>query len=555
MTRKWAEDTDKKALEDASRTTRERMKSDLDRLPCAAQAPVAQWMDRVFEENAGDAEEQREWLVQFRALLGQSSRRYQLEARMETGVQLLHQADLPVGTVGRLVGYSDSRSFYRAFGRYCGLSPSALRECLRKAAERVPRGTSLLSMDTCRRLAQGELKAQSAQNLLLDWLRTLYSTTEGRSEREWADKAGRTECDEEFTLRLAEALIVRLPENRNHHLASSLRLFSPRLFDAVCEVSLAKSRYNPYEGILAASLALELLDTVEEKGWCEEVTELRVLGWARKANAHRLGNDHMMAESCFEHAKDLLAEMEDELNPKVGAEMCALEGSLRLDQRNYREAERLLTRSVGLCRSPLVESILLVKSLIQRASILIYSGRPESSWSDLEQALDELGDQRDSPLWAQIHQGLAISKLLSGRLQDAECHLIQARELCDSSRQPLVALQLDQISGMVSAEKGDLEEAGLAFKRARTGMIELGRMDNAAGVSVEYALIERRRGNIPEAIRLASEAFRLFDALAIDPEAKAALIELRRSLGVGMLNEEVLLEVRRHLRRLNLFSR
>jgi transcriptional regulator GlxA family with amidase domain len=65
--------------------------------------------------------------ARFRELLGRSPIRYLTEWRMHLAEDLLVTTDLPVGAIGRRIGYDAEEAFSRAFKRAHGDAPSVWR--------------------------------------------------------------------------------------------------------------------------------------------------------------------------------------------------------------------------------------------------------------------------------------------------------------------------------------------------------------------------------------------------------------------------------------------
>lgn len=63
----------------------------------------------------------------FRQSMGTSPQRHLAELRLTQARELLETTDLPVATVGAMVGYPEARTFSAVFRRWSGLSPRAFR--------------------------------------------------------------------------------------------------------------------------------------------------------------------------------------------------------------------------------------------------------------------------------------------------------------------------------------------------------------------------------------------------------------------------------------------
>lgn len=484
----------------------------------------------------------------FRSELGRKPNQYLTERKMEIVEWLLRRTEVKIRQIGSFLGYSKPRDFSSAFKAWAKVSPSEFRK----------RHRSRAGVETA-------VVEPPKENSVQFWWRALIgalSPEEGKALISWLEtKLGRGEDAPSSLLLevnegpLADAGVSAIydaieglsPEEMRNHLSRAVKVTTPALFELICQKSIEVGRGDPRAGIQLAELALDLLDLgVEALG--EKRPSLRALAWARLGNAYRLAEDHPEARRCFVRANELLKRLGEELEVEVEAETYALEGSLELDRRKFRQAEHLFEASIVRCRSA-GEIKLLVKALIQRASLFIYSGRSQASWPDLQEALQHLRLRSWHTLHAQAHQALAISYLLAKRIEESAEELALAQEICRDYGFPFLSVQLAQIEGMIQVERGELESAAESFGVARAGMIEMKRMDCAGVVSIEYAVVERRLGRVDKSVELASEACKLFQGLSLDEETMAAILELRRAITASKLSDEVLLKVRRHLRR------
>lgn len=71
----------------------------------------------------------------FRVSLQRTPYQYLMEYRMQRASELLAETDLPIGTIGETVGFSQVSHFGHCFRKRTGLTPSAYRRAHRKKNE------------------------------------------------------------------------------------------------------------------------------------------------------------------------------------------------------------------------------------------------------------------------------------------------------------------------------------------------------------------------------------------------------------------------------------
>ena len=64
----------------------------------------------------------------FKSVYGESIAAHMKEHRMEKAAALLHESDMSIAEIGRLVGYESQSKFTAAFKEYFGLTPKEYRK-------------------------------------------------------------------------------------------------------------------------------------------------------------------------------------------------------------------------------------------------------------------------------------------------------------------------------------------------------------------------------------------------------------------------------------------
>lgn len=88
-------------------------------------APERPWTVEALGREAGLG--RSAFAARFRAAVGESPMQHVTRWRVYTAARLLRDGDLPVAHVGERVGYESDAAFSRAFRRWTGASPGALR--------------------------------------------------------------------------------------------------------------------------------------------------------------------------------------------------------------------------------------------------------------------------------------------------------------------------------------------------------------------------------------------------------------------------------------------
>ena len=85
--------------------------------------------DIAIEDLADEAALSRYHFIRaFKATTGMTPHRFLLGRRMHLAKALIAEAGLPIGEIARRVGYADGHAFRRAFARFFGQAPGALRD-------------------------------------------------------------------------------------------------------------------------------------------------------------------------------------------------------------------------------------------------------------------------------------------------------------------------------------------------------------------------------------------------------------------------------------------
>jgi tetratricopeptide (TPR) repeat protein len=546
------EEREHKLLLEAALETFAEIEVDVNRLPPDLRPFLEEVLQRFLEPGFGphslplpEGWRGSEAVEPLRARLGEPVRRYIAWARIEIAARLLRDTELSVASVANLVGYSDPPSFRKAFKRRYRTPPSRFRAIVRATQREVPRSTfDPLAARLPRRLARGPVDRELRLRLL-SWLRALYLRDRKETKRERATL-------EEMA---AEELWLELSSHpfreQRKLVRQELDFSSLALFRLLGSKVVEGSRKDRKRGVEVAELALAWLDVLPAHLETSR-SSLEALAWAWLGNAHRLAEDFEAAERCFATSQHRLKEPASEPpDPRVEAEVYALQGTLRLSQGDFAEAKRLLDHAISFCRALGLHE-LLIRCLLQRTTVVGAGGDPLATIPDHHTAIALLDDLDSPELKLKAYHGLATNLTLAERYEEAEEALGIAQSLCLENGYPLLRHQLELVAGKMAHGRGMLDRASKALEAARAGMIALDLPGYTALASLELALLRYHQERFEEAAALASEALPIFNGYKIDRETRTALEILRKAILANRLSEAVIVQVRDELRRLSM---
>jgi tetratricopeptide (TPR) repeat protein len=274
--------------------------------------------------------------------------------------------------------------------------------------------------------------------------------------------------------------------------------------------------------------------------------DLYALSTAYMANACRVSNDRPMADQLFTLSRQIITE-HGVTDPEIVARVDDLLGSLRKDQRRFREAEKLLTRAAaqfGLIQA----SDDAARALINLGDTYQAAGSLDHALEATRSALRLLGDESDPWLLLCGHYNLALQLVLSGRYEEADNLLEEEGELYRRFPEPWTQLRLLWLRGDIAAGRGDLEAAERLYIQTRDGFIAQRIGYDAAIVSLDLAILYLGQGHTMAVRRIAEEMIPIFAAQDVHREALAALALFQEAARQDQLTMERALEVVAYLR-------
>ncbi len=473
----------------------------------------------------------------FKELTRASLKVYIAVARIEVAVVLLLTTDLNLGTISQLVGYSYYPTFTENYLRVKKVLPSQV--------PRMPPKRPLIDDVTSLRAGRGDLDAEEAVGYHEQYLR-IYPHVARHAQAAEAAPEPRIVVDGACTDGLiAEGLwhqIRDLPFEEQKRQVRRYVFHSTVLFDLLRKKSREEGRKSRRRGIELAELALVSLEGSDEF-FGDRIHDLRALGWAWLGNAHRLARDFSVAESAFAEADRHWSEATAQRDQLVLAIICNLKGTLRMYQRDYDEAKRLLDQSCYLFRQSgdkRGEGLVLV----QRAAIHGYAGRLSDSLGDLQAAASLIDERGQRDLACTVRGNLANVLARSGEHKAAAKELGRARELYREANDPLEAHKLDWIDGFIKERRADLQAAGGLYAKARAGFSNAGESTCFALISVDLMVVHSKQDAWGSVLELALEVLPILDSLRLHGETVAAVGLLAKAVSTNTLSHRLLKELR-----------
>lgn len=475
----------------------------------------------------------------FHREMGESSWDYITKARLETAMRLVRDTALRVEDIAALVGYWERGVFSKAFKRWTGLTPEGFRRRwsdVEAKAGRPPEDIHTVKFLEDRR--RGQFEAPRARGVLAFLEAVDGVAGEGLSAAEDRLESGLDDqliANQELAGFVWEWL-AKMPSEYQHWLVGEvIYLNSSDFFRLLLRKCDEVGRNDPRQGLELAVLALEHLECSGD-GFAGSVESLRALGLGWLAAAHRRLNDYSSAARNFAYAWE---SWELERDQQVEAELCTLEGTFYMFQRRYDEALRLLSRAIGVAQAA-GDSRLLVAPLLQRVSIVAYTGNSESTIPDLHFALRHLAELDEPYLTLAAYGHLAIAYTLVRKPSKALEILPKARKVCEQIKEVVAEYHLKWVEGLAREALGQLGEAETLFEEARAGFVELGVMESAAIISLNLAILNHHHGRHFNVLRLAAEAIPVFESLGIPDETLAAVTLLRKAIAANKIDLEAL---------------
>ena len=468
--------------------------------------------------------------------------RYIAGGRIEVAHVLRITTDLSLASIAERVGFNSYRAFLDTYQRLKKKSPSEKRQ-------RLP--PPLLDDETGLLAVRGLLDEEGLVRFMRDLLK-VYSSKARRVREEIGAAAPEPLIivDGAGTDRLrAEALwreIRDLPFDEQCRRVRGYRFCSTVFFDLLREKSLVAGRKNRRRGVELAELMLLSLEN-SDAAFGERIHDLRALAWAWIGNAYRLALDFLAASGAFEQAEREWSKPRAKPDLSVLAHIFRRKGALRMVRREYAAATEDLDRSCSLFRQldrPRDEAL----GLIQRAAVQIYADKLDNAVDDLREAARLIDEEEEKELALAIRGNLANALARAGNAKSAAEELHRARLLNQAIDDPLGAIKLDWIDGLISELRDDLQAAKRFYLASLAGFREAGEQRYFGITSVDLMVVYAKQDDWGNVMSLVAEAVPILGSQQLHDETLSAIRLLTKAVETRDISRRLLTELQAALR-------
>jgi len=269
-------------------------------------------------------------------------------------------------------------------------------------------------------------------------------------------------------------------------------------------------------------------------------------------NALRVAGKFQDAEQVFKAARD-----EIKGNPMVAHDLYALaarfEGTLRTNQRRYKEARILLARAILIYRV-FGEEREAAQALLKIAFVYFQLDELPRSFEAIQEALSVLDSDEDLSLVAIARQVLASYLCDSGDAEAARQSVAQSTEIFDRYVQEAQAesfrLLVVWLRGRIARNLGEYERAEGLLSEAAEGYSDIENSFDTALVLLDLADSYLMAGDGESVRRLVPEIEPLLAANDLDQEVIAALLLFQNSISQDLVSSATVAMVRKKIQKI-----
>lgn len=284
------------------------------------------------------------------------------------------------------------------------------------------------------------------------------------------------------------------------------------------ELSFEMRHRDPVRMLGLAKHAQEVADRIETTPYGQGfLSDLRTRAWAELANALRVNERYRETEAALWQARLLLEQGSGDR--MLQARLDDVEGSLRKDQRNFKEAGALMD-AAHRAYLKVGEHHLAGRVLVSKGLCLRLAGRPLEAVRVLREAIALLEEPK---MAASARHNLLDSLVDAGRLAEAGQVLFESDLRQAFADDPQSLLRLRWVEAKLLARRGRLADAARVLGEVRAGFRQHGLEYVAAVAGADEAALLLRQNLKKEAHVLALELSRTFSRLGIHEEAERAL--------------------------------
>jgi tetratricopeptide (TPR) repeat protein len=270
---------------------------------------------------------------------------------------------------------------------------------------------------------------------------------------------------------------------------------------------------------------------------------------AELGNAYRVSDRLQEAAHTLGRARQLFESGTRDKSLEV--RLLELEASLVADRREFGRASAILLK-VAAFYNQNNDPHLVGRTLIK---IGLYTGYR----SDFEKAVELLGQGialidagRDRSLACAAAHNLVLFLVDSGRFPEAKkMRLVYSRHLMEAGGR-VNEVKFRALEGRIDSGLGNYLRAETVFREVQRGYEEVGRYDHAAITALDLAFVLLAQRKAREATAVILETADTFTGLNVKPEALQAVILLRDAVEMQTATLEMVEEVAKFLRRIDI---
>jgi tetratricopeptide (TPR) repeat protein len=347
---------------------------------------------------------------------------------------------------------------------------------------------------------------------------------------------------------LLTELLCHPAQRREFILRNHPRFSTWGLYERLVEGARDLGPTEPVEAEMLAQLALVLADVLERRRRYRAglIEDLRARAWGYLANSRRVRSDLQGAEDGFERAfKHLRGGTREPLEKALLLDLMA---SLRIDQRRFDEALRLLRCSIAIFRE-LGDDHRGGRGLVKMAVAHYHAGEPESGVPLLRQALELIDPAEEPRLLLSTWHNLVLFHAETGRFMEAQGLFIKARPIYRRFPDSWAQNRRHWVQGKIARGLGQVGEAERHLLVARDGFVSEGIAYDTALASLDLASLYAEQGRLAELKDLAGQMMPFFASRQIHRETMAALTFFYRAAAAETASTELVRQVAGYLER------